>query len=1036
MRTKFSGFLTLVMAFAVQLTFAQEKTITGTVTDSGSGLPLAGVNIVIEGTSTGTQTDFDGNYSIQASEGQVLLFTYVGYSDQSMTVGADNTINVGLTQGAELEQVVISVLGQERKVEELTTSNEIVGTEELNQAANPDAVSALTGKVSGLNIRNTNSGINNDLRIVFRGQRSITGNNEALIVIDGVISSSEVLRFIDPNNIESVNAIKGANGAALYGSQGANGALIITTKKGTNEGKLNIRVNSTTTFRDIAYLPDRQTRYGQGWNGQHTSYENGGWGPEFTDNAPLVPVGLPLEDGSYRYFPYTPDKDNLRDFFQTGTTFQNSVTLSGGTMDEGYAFLSVNKVDKEFVVANDIADKTAITFRGGKRMGNWTIEGNGTYITSKTDVTGSTLLATGLYKELLQTATSIPVGEFNSTEMTDHWTAYYRNPNWIRENERQTNRVDLFTGIAKVGYKVNDNINILYNANIRTRHSIRRNTVAEYLDTENIGGGDFTTLAAFRVTHNTLRDFYGDLLVNYNYDLSDDFTLKGSLGNNISDARSSFSDIYGTPLTLPGFYNADNIEGAPDLLGNGYSRVRTFSLFGSASLGFRDYLYLEVTGRNDWTSVLHPDNRSFFYPSVGLSFVATDAIEGLEGDVLNFAKLSFNVAQVGNAGVGAYRINDLYVQSGAFPYGELNSFVPSTSAADPDLKNELITAYEGNLNLGFFKDRLTLDVSAFQQTVDDQIISITSSSASGIGGATQNIGKTESKGVEINLGGVPLKTDDFKWSINMFYSSNETIVKEVSPTASELAIATFDNFINAPVGIFAIEGEKFPAIKGSAYERDPQGRVVVDPTTGIPKQTADLQVLGYAAPDYTVGLNTTFSYKGLSLSATMDYRTGHQFFSETKAWLSWSGHLIESAVNGRSGFIYPNSSIEVSPGVYEANNSVLTGGPGYVNYLSYFSNDYYAVAENFVLDATAFKLREVGLSYTFPESMLRNTAFEGITLGIVGRNLLTVLPKENRGYNDPESSFTGNFNDNAQGVAVTTQYPVTRSYGFSVDLTF
>ncbi len=1032
MKTKFSGILTLFLALIVQISFAQTKTISGTVTDDNDG-PLPGVNILVKGSSTGTQSDFDGNYSISASPGDVLVFSYIGFGDEERPVGAGNSINVQLAAGEELDEVIVTALGIKRKPDEITTANQIVDSEELTQAQNPNVAQGLAGKVSGLQINTTNSGVNQSVRINLRGNRSLTGDNQALIVIDGVISTSQVLTSLDPNLIETVNVIKGANGAALYGSSGSNGVFIVTTKKGSGTDKFTVTYNSATSFEEIAYIPQRQRRYGQGWNGEHVSYENGGWGPEF--DGSLQPVGLPLEDGTYRRYPFVSIKDNLKQFFQDGRTYQNTVSLSTGNLDEGYIYLSANKTDVEFVIDRDVAERNTFNFKAGKKLGKWTLEGNATYITSKTEQSTGTL-----YTDLLQTATNIPVGEFDQPNNATHWTSYYRSPYWIRDNERQTDRYDILTAIANVQYDLNDNINISYNANIRTRQGSGLAFVNGDTDVLNIGGGDYTTISSFDTYSSTLRNFYGDLLINFDYQLSDDFTFKANLGNNIRDNKFTTESVGGDNLTIPGFYNISNVTGTPrtpgfsnGLFSNGQSRSRSIGVFANIDLGFRDFLFLNATARNDWTSTLDPSNNSFFYPSVGLSFIATKAFPEIKGDILNFAKLSASVVRVGNdGGIGAYQTVPVYAQAANFPYGSLNSFVQDVSITDPMLEPEFVTSREFNLNLGFFNDRITLDGSYYFSTNTNQIANTSTSYASGITNSRINIGETETKGYEIDLGIVPIRTQDFRWDARISYSTNETEVIKISDDTDEIALQSFPNNAN-PVGVFAIVGEEFPTIKGTAYLRDPQGRVLIDPTNGTPRVSSDLQVLGKSNPDYILGLNTSFTYKGIRLSGVFDYRTGHQFWSGAKSWLSWSGHLIESAVNGRGGFIYPNSAIETSPGVYEANTSIVTGGTTYSNYLNYFSNDYYSVTENFVLDATAFKVRELSLSYTLPASFLERTPLTGFTFGINARNPFTVLPKENRGYNDPETSNT---TGNGQGLAAINQYPVTRSYGFTLNVKF
>ncbi|TXH79408.1 MAG: TonB-dependent receptor [Romboutsia sp.] len=428
---------------------------------------------------------------------------------------------------------------------------------------------------------------------------------------------------------------------------------------------------------------------------------------------------------------------------------------------------------------------------------------------------------------------------------------------------------------------------------------------------------------------------------------------------------------------------------------------------------------------------------NYFYPSAGLSFIPTKAFDGLKSDKgLNYAKLSASIVRVGNTSiVSPYDINSIYSVTGGFPIGSLSSFSPNQNPTDPLIKPEFMTTAEFGINLGFLNDRITLDASYYSTKTTDLITRQSTSAGSGISSVLTNIGQMTTTGYEIDLGFTPVKASDFnnlglKWENRLAYSHTKSIVDKVSESANEVAL---QNFTGAGVGIFATEGEEFPLIKGIAYERDDQGRVLIDPVSGNPIRTTDYKILGKATPDYVINYNTAVEFKGIRLAAVMDYRTGHQFWSGTKDWLSWSGHLYESAENGRTGFIFPNSAVETSPGVYTENTSVVTGGTTYTSYLNYFSNEYRAVVENFVLDATAFKVRELSLSYLLPESMIEKTGLTSLRLGVNARNPFIVLPKENRNYNDPEQSRSSG---NDQGLAVSGQYPATRTFGFSLNASF
>ncbi|WP_055442887.1 SusC/RagA family TonB-linked outer membrane protein [Lacinutrix himadriensis] len=1037
MKTKFSGILTLLLAFVVQFTFAQGKTISGTVSDE-NGLPLPTATVIIKGTTTGTSTDFDGNYSIAANQGDVLIFSYVGYANQNQTVGASNKMDVSLQPDNSLDEVVITALGIKRIKDELTTATKVVKAEELTQAESPNIVASLTGKVSGLQINMTNSGVNPTTRIVLRGIRSITGNNEALIVVDGAISTASYLQALDPKTIESVNVLKGANGAALYGSRGGNGVIIVNTKKGSDdEDKFKIDISSSVTLENIAFLPERQTSFGQGWTGEQYTYENGSWGPAF--DGSLQPVGLPNADGTYNYYPYTGDKDNIEEFFQTGVTYQNSVSLSAGKSDS-YINLFIGNQDSEFIIANDTYKRNTFSFKAGKKLGKFSVSGNATYIASKQKSATGAIDADGLsagsiFEGLLETPTNVVVSDYSDGSNETHWNGYYLNPYWTRDNSRIQSDRDRINATAEVGYEVNDNINVIYRANALISQQGYYRNQNKYEDPdyiEDIVGSKRIAPSYYRTYNNNVRDIYSDLFVNFDYMLTDDISFKSTVGQNITDSRTKYLNVSGYDLTVPGFANLDNISTTPSNVDTS-TRSRAIGVFGSIDLGYKDFLYVTATGRNDWTSVLDQENRSFFYPSVGVSFIPTKAFPAIKGNILNYAKLSANWVKVGSADVQPYDINATYVAPAGYPFNGVNSFIQSTSATDQLLQNQFVTSTEFNLNLEMFKRMVTIDASYYTGNSTEQIIGTTPSYTSGLASATINIGETKSTGFEVDLGLNPIKAKqkgDLDVQLNFSYSTNKTTVESLTSNANQLAIVDY----NIGLGIFAVEGEEYPLIKGTGYARDDEGHVIINAATGNPEKSAEYVNLGKTTPDYILGFSPTVSYKGLRLTAVMDYRTGHSFYSSTKAELARSGYLTESVETGRNGgFIFPNSVIETSPGVYAANTSVHTGGDSYASYVGYYTEQYQTTPENFILDATAFKVREIALSYSLPEKLLSQTAITDLTLGVNARNLFSKFADENQGYNDPESS---NSSGNDVGIAALSQYPSTRFYGFSVNLSF
>ncbi len=1044
MRLKYKWIITLLLALSVQFSFAQEKTVTGVVSDASGSLP--GANVAVQGTKTSTQTDANGKYSIKAKAGDVLVFSFVGMTNATAKVGTSNVYNAKMQEGTELKDVVVTALGVKRKADAITTSYTVVKSDELNKASAPNAVQALIGKVSGLQITTTNSNVGGDNRIVLRGARSITGNNQALVVIDGAISSIATLQQIPPETILSVNAMKGAQGAAVYGSDGVNGVLVVTTKKGGSD-KFSVTFKSSYDVSQIAFTPIRQMRYGQGWDGLHSNIENGSWGPEY--DGSIKPVGMAQADGTFITAPYTGNQDNLKQFFNDGLILQNGISIGGGSLETGYINFAMNRLTNDFVIKGDALKRNSFLLKAGKQIGKFSVEGNLNYITTNVNQTESEL-----YGELLQAATNIPIRAFENSGNEGHWTVYGNNPFWKRNNQRQVLNGDLLALITTFGYKFNKNISASYLANLR----LNLNNDFKYRNAYNDVGGVLQSTygtapanidAAFLSSTNSRRRFYGDLLINFDYQLTDKISLKATLGNNVQDSFFKSNEVGGTNFAIPGLYNISNVlnpytpqslvfdnDGGSRTLDNRYTQLRKVGVFVTADLDYNDYLFLNVTGRNDWSSVFDKGNNSFFYPSIGVSFIPTKAIEGLKGNILNYMKLSSSYTVVGNdSAVTAYAINLTSSPGVGYPFGN-NSYVQQTRPTFAGIKPEFVTTKELALNLGFFNDRLTLDASYYVQDTKDLITRQNVSYGSGYRDVLDNVGSLQTKGYELDLGFTPIKsknTRGFRWENKLNLSHYKTIITSLKDGATSVSLRAPSSL----AGIFADLGEEFPLIKGSSYTRDTMGRVILN-SSGNPTINSNQSMLGKTTPDYILGFSPSMSYRGVTLSATMDYRTGHQFVSYVKSGLAANGATIETAEN-RGGFIMPNSSFDYNnDGVYsanETNTTVVTGGGGTAAYISGYNNGFYLrTGENFVLDATAFKLREASLNYTFEKSLIARTGLTALSIGINARNPLTLFAKQNRNYGDPDASETS---DNAAGIDVfTARYPTQSSYGFSINVTF
>lgn len=1014
MKSKINLLLTLLTLLLSQQFFAQAKSVSGTIIDEG-GVPLAGVTVLEKGTTNGTQSDFDGNYQINVKDGATLVFSYVGMIPQEVVV-TSSKINITMKDDVkELESVVVTALGIKRKPDEITTASQVVKSDELNQAKATNAAVGLIGKVSGLQINTINNGVNPSTRIQLRGFRSITGNNEALVVINGVISTSGALAELNPEIIESINVIKGSNGAALYGSQGSNGVIIVTTKKGTKElNKFNITLNSTVTFEEVSMLPKLQNRFGQGYQGAQDFTENTSWGPEL--DGSLQPTGL-----QQTLMPYSFIKDNYKPFFNTGTTKLNSVAISSGN-ENGYINFSIGNQETDGIIPTDSFKKNNFYFNGGMSNDKWSLSANVRYTTSHQNTAGG--VEGSVYNSLTQVPVNVPVEAFSNPDNATHWTYWELSPYWRLKNERVDSKGQTIEGVGEIGYKINKNIDATYRASFRTTsfngYSFFNGYEAEvvYWDSP------FDYVSSYSVSNSNSRRIYSDFLLNFNYMLNDDISFKANVGNNITNIESNATSISGTRLVVPGVYNISNITG--NATPTDYkSQQRGYAFFANVDLGYKDFLFLNLTGRNDWTSVLSKENNSFFYPSAGVSFVPTKAFENFGSDVLTHAKISASIVKVGNAVVGPYDINDRFLSGSniGFPYSTINSFAQDLQLTKSDLRNEYNISKEINLNLEFFKRRITFDASYYTSKNKDQILGITPSTASGTNSATINVGETTSTGLELDLGLTPVKTDNITWDLRVGYSAPKTTVDKVTESSVQAGVGDY----LGTAGIAAIEGEQFPMIVGTGYQRDENGNVIIDATTGDPLKANNVK-LGKTTPDYILGLSTSLRYKNFKLSGVFDYRTGHVFYAGVKDALIQNGTDISTAQGGRLPFVFPNSVIETSPGVYTENTNVTTSGGQ-----DYYTGIYREIDENFVLDATAFKCREIALSYTFSKEFSSKIGISNLSVGLNARNVFMILPKENRNYTDPEFSFT---TGNNVGLSTGNQAPPTRTYGFNINLTF
>lgn len=964
MRTKVAWILTPLLVLLMSFSYGQEKTITGNVKDH-DGLPLpGGVSVLVVGTTTGTQTDFDGNYTIKASVGQVLRYSYIGQKTTDRKVGSDSTMNLQMEEDAEsLDEVVVTALGIERKPKELSYSVQTVKGDDVTKTKSPNVATAMVGKVSGLQINTINNSVSPSTRVVLRGNRSLLGNNEALIVVDGFPSSRGVLDRINPNDIDDISVLKGANASALYGSDATNGVIVVTTKKG--KGKLKVTYDTSYQLESVAYLPELQDQFGAGGFPDGTLYplENVNWGPRY--DGRLVDASETLDDGSVWQVPFTPIKNNHKNFFNTGSTMRHGITVSGGD-DKGGVLMSLDQTNVEGVVPQDRYNRTNFRLKANRSFEKLELSGNLSFFRSFSDKVGSGgRQGRPVYWNVLNTPLHIPLAEmknWQTGEFTRNEVSYYRfyeNPYFILDTQREESDYTEFNILTNATYHFNDwitaSVNTGYTGGFSNfKRKFGAYTYAFHLQNTYAEMDPYGGASTLDQVSNSTR-FNNDFMLNFDKDINDDLSFNLTLGHNIRIQSSKLVSVSGTNLIIPDFYNVSTRTG--ELGGSeSTSEYRKVGVYGDLTVGFRDYLFLSATARNDWSSTLPKANKSFFYPGVGVSFVASDAFSEIKGDGgLSYLKLSANLTKTGSD-PGSYAINNVFSAPSNFPYGSTAGLSQSGRDADPNLSPEFTKSIEGSVEFGLFRSRLNGSVTMYKSNSTDQIVPISISLASGASQSLKNIGEIENKGLEIDLNGTIIKSENFSWKLGVNYSGIDTKVVSLADGVEELTIGGFND---NSVSVVAKVGENYPLLRTTSYSRDDLGRVIVD-DNGDPLQSSDPTVQGQTTPDYTLGLNTTITlFKNLTLYAVADYRTGHVFFNDLVNALEFTGLTQHGASAGRQPFVFPNSSYSDGSGGYVANNNRLTSGGG-----NAFWDQYGGVKENYVTDATTLKLRELALSYS------------------------------------------------------------------------
>jgi len=813
----------------------------------------------------------------------------------------------------------------------------------------------------------------------------------------------------------------------LYGSEAANGVVVITTK--TGKGKLYITLDSSTQFENVAYLPEFQDEFGVGGFPDGTLYplENVNWGPRF--DGRLVDASETYADGRVLQVPFSPIDNVHENFFETGVTVRNGITLSGGD-DNGDFLLSLDHSNVTGTTPKDKYNRTNVRLKGSRKMEKLEVGGNLSFYRSHSNLVGNGgRQGRPVYWNIINTPLHIPItqlkdwrtGEFSRNEVSFY--RFYENPYFIIDTQREKSDFFQFNLLANATYNFTEAFSASLRAGFTGDSQNFKRSFGGYQKAFTVPGAyanmaDYGPSTADQKTSS--ERFNSDFLLNYDSALGETFSINATLGHNLRIERTDRIGLDGSDLIIPGFFNVStrtrNLGGFQETF-----EYRRYGVYGDVTFRFNDYLFLNVTARNDWSSTLPENDRSFFYPGAGLSFVASDAFPGMEDPKgISYLKANVNVTKTGND-PGVYRTNQTFSAPGNFPYGSTAGLSQSSTEPDPNLNPEFTTSYEAGIEFGFFKNRLTGGVTVYQTNSTDQIIPVNVSLASGASSNLVNIGEIENQGLEIDLNGKILKSDNFGWDVGFNYSGYESEVISLADGVDELDIGGFSN-----AQIIAKVGEPYPLIRTSYYERDPQGRVIVG-EDGDPIQASGLATQGKTAPDYIIGLNTNIRWKNFSLYAVADYRTGHVFFNDLVNALEFTGLTQHSVTSSRRPFVFPNSSYADGQGGFTPNTNRPTTGGG-----NAFWDSYSDVKENYVTDATTLKIRELALNYSFDADLISKLKMQQLTLGLFGRNLFTFRPEDNV-YTDPEFNFTSG---NAIGIGTQSQTPPTRQYGVSLTAKF
>ncbi|MBP7643293.1 MAG: SusC/RagA family TonB-linked outer membrane protein [Saprospiraceae bacterium] len=1060
---KFS-LLILLLLGSLSIAVAQ-RTVTGNISDS-EGVPIIGANVLVSGLTVGTVTDIDGNFSIDVpANANSLVVSYVGYTEQIVDITGQSVINITLSEGQLLDEVVVTALGIERNARNVAYANQTVSADELLSAPSKNALEALRGKAAGVKISTASGSVGASSRIVLRGEASITGDNNALIVIDGIPIDNSASRggsgsastgFVDygnrfndinPDDIASISILKGPAATAAYGSRGSSGVLVITTKKGADgKDKFSVTVNSTNSVERAYVLFQRQDKFGQGYDGAvFDSGENWSWGPAF--DGVVRPWTTPIDsdgDGDLEFLsrPYSAVPNQLENFFRRGSTNTQSVSFAGSSDKFSYR-ASYNNQNQNGILDNTSYGRNSFSLSASAKVSE-RFKTDFSILYSLVNLDGASEGSRGFdgnnaYAAVIQTPVNIPIHELRDYKSPFHnqqgyYAAYTGNPYFNLYEFTNNGKINNFLATMSGTFNITKGLDFIGKFGTNSVNT-RLTTITPAFDygdalfwTNNLELGVHTGRAnnpgEYNLfTNNNVNNNYNAQLV-YNTSLFTKFNLSTTAGYDMftrTGRGQTASSIGG--FIVPGWYSLNNSKEPVRYSPDNDPDYRINGVYGNINLGWDNKIFLDYSARNDWSSSLPIASNSFFYQAVGLSAVVSDLLNLQDNKVMDYLKLRMNFGTTGkDAPTG--RLNSSFIGNGElqnlanghslnFPLNGQPGFTVGNFIGNPNLKPELTTSIEFGVDANLFNDIFQVEYTYYNANATDQIVDVNLPSSTGYATTTVNIGKMNNKGHELGVTIRPLGSKSkVSWESNITFAKNFNKVIKISDQQNELSITSVSG-----VSIVAREGYPFGTFKAPVEAKNANGDWIIG-DNGQPVIAQDEAYLGSYQPDFIAGFNNSIGFKGFKFNFLLDIRQGGSFFSSTRNLGNFNGTTVTTLLNNREPYVIPGVLADGTP------NTKTVGTYDYYNTELDYHN---------LIDASFVKLRELGLTYTLPTSISKRVKSSGITIGLFGKNLKFWLPEENT-FADPEvngPALTGN-----GGGIETSQTPPSRSFGFNVSVKF